>query len=294
MKRMISFVKRWAAVSLLICPFSLFGQTEQLIRNDIDSMRAGGKSIHDYQINASNERSILQLLKTYEKDPNSDVRSHVRYVRAKVARVSTDTLIRQQIVESFVEDCLSPDPSVSQYVNGRLQNFDQPDFSPRAKQLIVNVFNKGAYENRFLLVCGVAQVKQLMPALKKIAVAFNRTQEGWARTTAWFAVLALTRMGDQAKVDEIISAVELELNATYRVGTLLQYVAYTRHPDCIRLLQKYLESSERGEGLAYNRYALGYLAKYLPGFPVEYKTAGYTDEELQLARDYLKNKWQKK
>lgn len=190
-----------------------------------------------------------------------------------------------------------PYGDISQYVTGRLQLYHERDFSLRAKQLLVTVYKKGNYEGRFLLVCGIAQVKELIPRLKKQAAKFDRTKD-WPGTAGWYASLALARMGAAINIDALITAVELELRPVYRVGTLLQFVAYTRHPDCIKLLQKYLESSERlsglrdtGEGPACNRYALHYLARYMENFPVKYDDAiFYSEEQLETARAYFRNK----
>ena len=300
MNEVLSLLKRWAVVIAIISPLSVFSQTTE-IKMDFDTLRAGGYSVHDYQFNAGNEWTVLKYIKQYENDPHEGVRSYVRMLRAKLARQTADTVLRQQIIESFVEDCLLPYGDISQYVTGRLQLCHEQDFSPRAKQLLVTVYKKGNYEGRFLLVCGIAQVKELIPRLKKQAAKFDRTKD-WPATAAWYASLALARMDAAINIDALIAAVELEWRPVYRVCTLLQYLAYTRHPDCIKLLQKYLESSERlpgvrgnGNGTAYNRYALHYLARYINNFPVKYDDAiSYSVEQLETARAYFRNKEQEK
>jgi hypothetical protein len=305
MNEFLSLLKRWAVVVAIICPLSVFSQMEDLIKMDFDTLRTDGYSVHDYQFNAGNEWQVLNFIKKFENDPHKRVQLHVRMVRAQLAYKTADTLLRQQIVETFVEDCMSPDPYISQYVYERLQYVQQNDFSPRAKQLLITVFKKGKYERRFLLICGVAQVKQLIPSLKKMAVKFDRTKDDWQGTIAWYASLALLRMGASANVDAMITAVELEANDIYRVGILLRFIAYTRHPDCIRLLRKYLETSARLPaireslvpsvneelGVPYNQYALNYLARYLENFPVKFNDSiGYSTGELETARAYFRNK----
>lgn len=304
MNEVLFSLKRWAIVFAIICPLSVFSQTAE-IKMDFDTLRAGGYSVHDYQFNAGNEWQVLKFIKQYENDPHSRVRLHVRHVRAQLIYKTIDTLLKQQIVETFIEDCMEPDPYISQYACERLQYCQQQDFSPRAKQLMLTVFNKGQYERKFLLVCGVAQLKQVIPKLKKKAQGFNRTKDDWQGTIAWYASLALLRMGASANVDAMITAVELEANDIYRVGTLLRFLAYTRHPDCIRLLRKYLETSARlpaireslvpsvneERGVPYNQYALNYLARYLENFPVKFNDGiGYSAAELETARAYFRNK----
>lgn len=297
-------LKRWVIIIAIISPLAAFSQLDE-IKMDFDTARAGGYSIHDYHFNAGNEWQVLKFIKQYENDPHEGVRSYVRMLRAKLARQTADTVLRQQIIESFVEDCLLPYGDISQYVCERLQYYQQQDFSPRAKQLMLAVFNKGQYERKFLLVCGVAQVKQLIPKLKKIAQGFDRTKDDWQGTIAWYASLALLRMGASANVEAMITAVELEANEVYRIGTLLRFIAYTRHPDCIKLMRKYLESSARLPsmreslvppvkeefGMPHNRYALHYLARYMDNFPVKYDDAiSYSEEQLETARAYFKKK----
>jgi hypothetical protein len=289
-------IKRWVVLLSIIGPLSVFSQIDE-VKMDFDTLRAGGHSVHDYHFNVGNEWQVLKFIKQYENDPHEGVRSYVRMIRAKLARQTADTVLRQQVIESFAEDCLLPYGDISQYVTGRLQLYHERDFSPRAKQLLMTVYKKGNYEGRFLLVCGIAQVKELIPQLKKQAATFDRTKD-WPGTVGWYASLALARMGASENIDAIICAVELELRKTYRVGTLLQYIAYTRHPDCIKLMRKYLESSERlpgekrpDDGMACNRYALHYLARYMDNFPVKYDDAiSYSAEQMETARAYFKNK----
>ncbi len=83
---------------------------------------------------------------------------------------------------------------------------------------------------------------------------FDRTRHGWYSTTGWYALLAVARLEDTKTIDEIIAAVELELEPVLRVTRLLRYVAYTRHSDAVTLLQKYLESSERLPALKESGY----------------------------------------
>jgi len=284
-------------VLAIVSPLSVFSQMENLIKMDLDTLRAGGYSVNDYKFNARNEWLVLRFIKQYENDPHEGVRSHVRVIRAKLAGQTADTVLKQQIIESFVEDCLLPYGDISQYVTGRLLLCHERDFSPRAKQLLKTVYKKGNYEARFLLVCGIAQVKELIPRLKKQAAQFDRTKD-WPGTMGWYASLALARMGAPVNIDAIICAVELELRNTYRVGTLLQYIAYTRHPDCIKLMRKYLGSSERlpgvkasDDGIACNKYALHYLARYIDNFPVKYDDGiSYSADDLETARAYFGNK----
>jgi len=223
------------------------------------------------------------------------VRSRVRIMKAKIALQSRDGSTRQQVVEDFARDIGDRDDAIAQYVTARLLSFKENEFSVKAKKIMVSIFKRPNYDHDFILICGTAQLKELVPRLKKLAAGFDRTKDDWYSTTAWYATLALARMGDAKKTDAIIAAVELELEPVLRVTRLLRQVAYTRQPDCIKLLQKYLESSEtlpglrnESRGTEFNQYALEYLAFYMDDFPIKPTGIGYSKEEIEIARAFLK------
>ena len=300
---MSNFSRLRSLMAILIVgyiPLVTLGQTgnqgiEKIIANELDSVRAGSIKANDYQFNASNEKQVLLFLKRYEKDPVPEVRLRVQALKAKIAMQSKDTLVRQQVAEDYVKDVSGTDQDIVQYAIARLLTFEEHDFSAKAKKSMVSIFNRLRNNHDFILICGTAQLRELIPQFKKLAAGFDRTKEGWYATTGWYASLALARMGDAQKIDTIIAAVELELDPILRVTGLLRYVAYTRQPDCIKLLQKYLESSERlpsfrehGKGTEFNQYALEYLARYIEGFPIKSKGFGYYKEEIETARAFLK------
>lgn len=101
MNEVLFSLKRWVVVFAIICPLSVFSQMTE-IKMDFDTLRAGGYSIHDYQFTAGNEWTVLKFIKQYENDPHEGVRSYVRMLRAKLARQTADTVLRQHIIESFV------------------------------------------------------------------------------------------------------------------------------------------------------------------------------------------------
>ena len=217
----------------ILVPFSLFSQLsnqqiEKMITADFDSTRLGGIRNHNYHFDSSNERYFLDFVKKYEHDQSQNVRSRLQDLNFVIALNSIDTLIRQQVVEGFIIDGSDPEPSISQHSFERLLFFKEHDFSNNAKKIMFNMFNKQNYTNDFILSCGTAQIKQLIPQLKILASNFDRTKEGWYSTIAWYASVALTRMDNIENVDAIIAAVELELNPNLRVIWLLRYIAYTK------------------------------------------------------------------
>jgi hypothetical protein len=98
-------------------------------------------------------------------------------------------------------------------------------------------------------------------------------------------------------LDDLIAAVELEVNSRRRVEDLLNLLAYTKHKDCYILLLKYLESGEKMSKLGattiefdFNQYAMEYLAKYLDDFPSKANSFGYSKEEIDMVSKFLRKK----
>jgi len=270
---------------------------ENMIANELDGVRNGSINAYDYKFNSLNEKRVLIFLKKYESDPDLRVRSRVQILKAKISLQSKDTLVRQMVVEDFLKDAASENQEISQYSIARLLTFKENDFSLSAKNKIPSIFDRIANRD-FILICGTAQIKQLVPKLKKIASEFDRTRQDWFSTRAWCASLSLTRMGYTEKLDTLITAVELELNPILRVSRLLKDLAYTKNPDAIKILRKYLESNQKipdvmgpGRDLYVNQYAMEYLAQYIDDFPIKERGIGYSPEEIETAKSFLNKKY---
>ena len=191
----------------------------------------------------------------------------------------------------------SGEPKISQYAINRLTDYfyKKKDFTNAAKQVIIDSFDRKKYSHNFLLVCGKAEIKELIPKLKIIANNLDTAKRNWYNTNAWYASLALARIGVNDNINMLISAVEHEPDTILHITRLLRYLAYTRQPACLVLLDKYLESSDElpnsdgmPRGLYFYQYVLGDLAKNLDNFPIAPKKVGYTKEELEIAREYMK------
>lgn len=291
-------------VIAVLCSISLFSWSqsnyqdlERMIANELDSVRAGSAKANDYRFTAATAVPVLNFLKKYERDPSIAVRFRIQALKTKIGMQSTDTLIRQRVVEDLLNSTTDPEESIAQYSYARVLTFNEHDFSPMAKRKIVALFNKHRDDRDFMLLAGKAQVKDLKPQLQSVAAGFDRKSTGWFSSVPWYACLALARMGDAEKMDQIIAAVELELDPVIRVTRLLSNVAYTKQPEAITLLQKYLDSTEKlpsvkatDPGTGFNQYALEYLAQNLDGFPIKPRGVGYSKEEIETAKRFLRER----
>jgi hypothetical protein len=270
---------------------------ENIIANEMDSIRKGSIKTNDYNFIGINETHLLDFLKKYENDINERVHFTTQILKSKLAMQSSDSIIRQRVVNDLVNEVEDKRASIVQYALRKLLTFKEIDFSKRSREKLITIFNKKNYTHDFILVCGIAQVKDLIPQLKKLASTIDRTKEEWYSSTSWYACLALIRMNDKEKLDNIIAAVELELSSSIRVTRLLKFIAYTKQYDCIKLINKYLMSTDylpsirdEGKGIDFKQYALAYLVTYMDDFPVKSDIIGsYKIEDFEKAQLFLNN-----
>ena len=283
---------------LFLFPLSVFCQVsdqqmEKMLKDELDSLSAGGKKIYRIYFNSSNEKYFLDFLKNYESSPVEMVQIRVIGLKYQIAMGSVDTLLRQRVVREMVSLIDKGSVPISQYVVNRLVDFGDHDYSNESRKKLEEQFLKFQKSNNFILICGIAQVRILIPALRSIASKFNRKSSSWFNDPSWFAHLALARMQAIRSIDTIIAAVELYAGKVFKVSRLLQLVAYTKHPDAIHLLSIYLQSgdvlsiSDGGTGIPVNLYALEYLAIYIENFPVKIKYLGYSPEDIKLGIAYM-------
>lgn len=119
--------------------------------------------------------------------------------------------------------------------------------------------------------------------------AKKRQRANWAakKSARW----ALASMGDETAIQELVAAADAAPEALDRLGPF-QDLVYTRQPQAIAALARYVFSEERlrpligtepGEKLAHR--AIYYLAKVVEGFPKQ--ALGGTEESLAEARQWL-------
>lgn len=286
--------------TILSIPLQMFSQlnTNQLIReirNEMETVRKGGVLSNEYSFNSETEKTCLDFVNSYKNDSNTQVQLHALIIKFKIGVSSLNYLIRQSIVFDFTKCISNEDETLSKFSLTALASFDKIDYTVSSKNNIIINFEKLKSSKEYLFICGAVEIKELKNNLKKIALEFNRKKQNWYIENSWFASLALLRMNDTTNIDNIITAVELELNPVLRVTRLLKDISYSRNSDAIKLLQKYLESNEflessRGglNGVGFNQYALEYLANNIRNFPIKPKGLGYTKEDIQIAITFLR------
>ena len=269
---------------------STTSQMELILKAELDSLASGGNTINRYQFDASNARYFLNFLTAYENSSRSIVQLRVLDLKSSIALGSIDTAIRQEVVLDLLH-MLDRGAQVSQFASDLLTRFTEKDFSNKARQVIEAGFSRYQSNHNFIMICGIAQVKNLIPSLEKLAGGFDRNNTQTYFSQGWFSRLALARMNATPNLDTLIAGVELFPEKSIRVSRLLKQLAYTRHIDAFRLLLNYLKStdtvSDGGFTIPVCAYATEFLSIYLDGFPVKTKYFNYSKEEIALGIAYL-------
>jgi hypothetical protein len=270
-------------------------EMEKRMREEFDSLAAGGYKVNNYTFNSNNERYFLDFLNRINHDVPTKVRFRILVLKTKIAFQSKDSLLRQEVVFDLTETISDHEELLSQFAINKSVDFQERDFTDRARNNLTKLFARFKDNPNFLLICGIAQTRNLISGLQLLALNLNRSRSDWFRSSEWYAQIVLARIKKPATIDTLISITELELSPVLRVTKLLQLVAYTRHPDAIKLLTKYLESSEvlpsvveAIPGTKFNQYAMEFLALNVDNFPIKAKGLNYTKDEISLALAYLK------
>ena len=291
------------ALIALLCfkTFSADAQSIEQIKTSIDNEVLNLKKGNFFQtsifhFDSINEKVLLNYLAKYETEPLLKVKFRISGLIFQIGLSSSDSSVRKQAVEELLTIAKNSDFAMQDDISEKLSYFHNRDYSSKAKGLMIELFSSNKYSNKFLLACGIAELNEIKPQIKLLADNFSRIKENCFISIEWYACLAITRMGATEKIDNIISAIELELNPNIRIQTLLIHAAYTQNIDCLQLLEKYLFSTEKipgydgRPGIEYSKFALDYLVKYVDDFSIGIKSSSvneYTDEQIMAAQRYL-------
>ncbi len=291
----------------LISQITLAQEPKEKIANDLATMMQQTRdempiTISSKDILAAGEPHVaLELLKPYEKDISPRVRERAYTVGWQIAKSSRYSKVRQEVTARLVKALSDPNGLVWQQASERLLDFNSADFTNVTKETIHQIFIKGdpVRENYIVRVIGVANMQDEMTTLKKLLIDETKYDSvgKWYGTVGWAARLARARMGSKADIARAIELVEVVPNDVTRVTTLLRHIAYIRQSEAIKVLHRYLNSDERlprvketVPGARYSQYALDLLAQIIEGFPIKSVGPNYSQSEIELAREWMKNK----
>ncbi len=252
-------------------------------------------------INNMNERSIKQdpcqimlLFSERENDPCWIVREQTFRQEVHFAKTQTEPWIKQEVVYRLLS--IAPKVGLSGQACTWLLTFGEKDFDDRAKNIIRKAMEKPGKGT--VLICGVANIQEELPNLKKLLVDEleyqKRTGESWRYELSWKARLARARMGVKEDINRCIELAGMELDRKLMTLSLFRDIGYIRQPEAIDFLMTYIFSDERleqlkptdpGEPVA--SYVIDILAGCLRDFPVKSGGRRYKPEEIELCRKWM-------
>lgn len=239
----------------------------------------------------------LELLAPYEQDASPSVRRFAYSFASRTGVLSDSPEIREGVVSRLVKGCGDPEGGVWQWAAKCLLSFEEPDFSPEARDTLREIVTKGHVRQEVVRVVGVAGMTEMLPWLEKIS------------DRSWYAVLARARLGDDQAAAEVVERVGTVDKPAYRLGSYLDDLAYTHHPLALgymaRSLAGYLDSSELWprklpanpkrrdiQQKPERQRAVFLLAKYFADCPVEKRPGpAYTDAEIDRAKEWVKERY---
>lgn len=248
--------------------------------------------LYDHQI-------LVQAIEKYHSDSSVNVRFITQTILYKIAVESENNSVRQKIAGLFVNSGLDPEPLIMQQAAGYLLMFHSSDFSADSRNMIRQLISGKNPKKEWILICGVADIPDQKPVLKKMIADKNDTpyagMGSWYRSVSWYARLALARMGSKKNVNFCIRKVEQDTNEILRVTILLKDMAYTRNKKSIKVITRYLNSDERLPsvketilGTSFYQHALDLLTQVIKDFPVKHQGMGYTQAEIDISRKFMK------
>jgi len=240
---------------------------------------------------------ILNLLGKYENDPCWIVREQTYRQEVYFAKMRSEPWIKQEVVYRLVKAFVDPNLELSGQAYTWLLTFTEKDFDNETKLIIRKAMGKPGKGT--VLICGVANIQDELPNLKKLLVDEleyqKRTGEPWWFQLSWYARIARARMGIKEDIKRCINLVESDKTRGIGVLTPLNEIGYIRQPEAIDFLKTYVFSDETigqvkptapGEPVA--SYVMGILADCLENFPIKKREErGYKQEEIELCRKWM-------
>ncbi|MCP4475710.1 MAG: hypothetical protein GY821_14320, partial [Gammaproteobacteria bacterium] len=230
------------------------------------------------------------------------------------AKDSDDIEVRQEVVARLAQGLNDPNEGIVGSVKENYLNyFGEADYTPRARAAINSAFVAGNPDAPLVRLVGIANIPELMDDLGLLLIDEARFQGpsshatnsyDWAVSVGWAARLARARMGSQEDIRRVVELkVIVDKHYSTRSGnSTLQKIlrgnlAYVRQPATIREFVRQLNddgqiSVYRGSKtvrICVCENALVFLVKIIDGFPVKWKYTGYSQADIDLAREWMKD-----
>ncbi|MBL3658923.1 HEAT repeat domain-containing protein [Fulvivirga sediminis] len=224
-------------LTLFIACLSIFTARSQNIDTYFQSVRTGSYP----QIPSaffSGDMTLMNQLTPYYKDSIDDVRGKAYYIAYRSATNTDNQKIKKAAIGALIEGVKDKDSGLSGDNIEFLTEFDKDLFSAKDQQELLSVLSTIKYHKPELIkLIGYVNISEAENTLKSYAASSNRRLQ-------WSGLLALSRMGDEASAQKIISILEnLPVNDNL-VYELVPDLVYTRNKAAFDYLFTIINSNE--------------------------------------------------
>lgn len=289
------------SIVLILTSGYLYGQEIKKTTNAYFQEVRSGKynSIPKNLTLPENAKNTLTALSPFLRDTSTVVRAKAYAIVQLAGSYSRESTVREDAVTKLVEAIKDKDSGNVGLALGYLTEFYLPDFTPAAKDTLVNIFRrKSPHFDELIKLIGFLQLTQVRDDLR--ALSQNSSA---LRKDRWTALLALARMGDSYATDNVMTRIQkLPVNDDV-VYQIYPDLIYTRQRAPFEVLLKALNSddkncesanaeSEAKIPCAYR--VMEMIAPAIQGYPLKLDESGDIDaknyaEALVMVRDWFKS-----
>ncbi len=247
--------------------------------------------------------SLIDQQDLFFGDSNKNVRKFAYDLFFTLERLTEDTTDRRRILHLLLENGFRDRrPGARFMVAARIvHRFKEADFSEESSSLLfsrfLEFFENNSLDDDLILVVGIANVKQIMPALKEVAEAGGdlstvfsdyktiNTRLGsyirWSKPTkkqglAFSSLQARARMGSKDDTQKCIAIIDACDDNSHKMTLFRIHLMYIREPEIIDYLKTtflyndtLLSGGDGGDVIptTYAEKAVSYLRMMIKDFP---------------------------
>ncbi len=268
--------------------------TEQRVADLVDNVR-NNRIVDTMVINEAPPEELLPLLKKYLKARDFRTRFSALAWVGSVLHRAHDAPTRESAISLLLNVAETDhEGGIDDRAAELLGTLPAKAFDAEARRRVGELLSREQPRRNLILLAGVIGNSAFETRLRTLASRYKEGGPPMYGSSDWPAQLALARMGDAPSIERVVKGIE-GVNDLSVLTRWLPNLGYTRQPEAVDLLKKYLFSdallrptTPRGPGQPIAGYALYELAKMLYDFPVKVKESkGYSKREIAEARAWM-------
>jgi hypothetical protein len=250
------------------------------------------------------------LAKTIERfiDSSSERARSISYSAIGAALSECKDMKKRQQMTGYLVHGLSDFTTYNRSATAKLlRDGLKSDYTPESKARVLEASQAHELTPSFVLVIGVAEVRELEQQLRKNAAKLPSQYDYLTDRDAWNPCLVLARWGDRESFERIKAYYDSSTDSAWRYFDALADMTYIRNDFVLDHLRTLMASDEiimdswltKGSppfpnGLAAASFAANFLSRLLPDFPRGTEIGGgsplsyYNAQEIESCRDWLR------